>query len=78
VFSPCDGFPDLELMLEAPKRAVKFAANDFWGKTYRQAFGIDKMTQSSVSGHARKERRGSWWTDPSFAMILRKQSTMPL
>lgn len=34
------------LMLEAPKRAVKFAANDFWGKTYRQAFGIDKMTQS--------------------------------
>jgi hypothetical protein len=32
------------LMLEAPKRAVKFAANDFWGKTYRQAFGIDKMT----------------------------------
>lgn len=34
------------LMLEAPKRAVKFAANDFWGKTYRQMFGIDKMTQS--------------------------------
>lgn len=33
-------------MLEAPKRAVKFAANDFWGKTYRQVFGIDKMTQS--------------------------------
>ncbi|POY72925.1 hypothetical protein BMF94_4086 [Rhodotorula taiwanensis] len=34
------------LMLEAPKRAVKFAANDFWGKTYKQTFGVDKMTQS--------------------------------
>lgn len=33
-------------MLEAPKRAVKFAANDFWGKTYKQTFGVDKMTQS--------------------------------
>jgi solute carrier family 25 2-oxodicarboxylate transporter 21 len=33
-------------MLEAPKRAVKFAANDFWGKTYRQTFGVSKMTQS--------------------------------
>lgn len=34
------------LMLEAPKRAVKFAANDFWGKTYRGLTGSDKMTQS--------------------------------
>lgn len=34
------------LMLEAPKRAVKFAANDFWGKTYRSLTGQDKMTQS--------------------------------
>ncbi|MCO5589534.1 hypothetical protein L7F22_043502 [Adiantum nelumboides] len=32
-------------MLEAPKRAVKFAANDFWGKTYRGIAGTDKMTQ---------------------------------
>ena len=32
-------------MLEAPKRAVKFAANDFWGKTYRNAFGTDQMSQ---------------------------------
>lgn len=32
-------------MLEAPKRAVKFAANDFWGKTYKDAFGTDQMTQ---------------------------------
>jgi solute carrier family 25 2-oxodicarboxylate transporter 21 len=32
-------------MLEAPKRAVKFAANDFWGKTYRSTFGAEKMTQ---------------------------------
>jgi solute carrier family 25 2-oxodicarboxylate transporter 21 len=32
-------------MLEAPKRAVKFAANDFWGKTFKQTFGVDKMTQ---------------------------------
>lgn len=34
------------LMLEAPKRAVKFAANDFWGKTYRDMTGQTKMNQS--------------------------------
>ncbi|KAJ1036547.1 hypothetical protein NDA13_000080 [Ustilago tritici] len=34
------------LMLEAPKRAVKFAANDFWGKTYRSLTGQSQMTQS--------------------------------
>lgn len=33
-------------MLEAPKRAVKFAANDFWGKTWRGVAGTDKMNQS--------------------------------
>ncbi|SDA02478.1 BZ3501_MvSof-1269-A2-R1_Chr12-3g03622 [Microbotryum saponariae] len=33
------------LMLEAPKRAIKFAANDFWGNTYKSALGTDKMTQ---------------------------------
>lgn len=32
--------------MEAPKRATKFAANDEWGKLYRQAFGAAKMTQS--------------------------------
>ncbi|KAF6756260.1 mitochondrial carrier domain-containing protein [Ephemerocybe angulata] len=34
------------LLLEAPKRAVKFAANDFWGKTFMDAFGEAKMTQN--------------------------------
>ncbi|CAA7263942.1 unnamed protein product [Cyclocybe aegerita] len=34
------------LLLEAPKRAVKFAANDFWGKTYMDMSGEKKMTQS--------------------------------
>lgn len=34
------------LLLEAPKRATKFAANDFWGKTYRDLSGSPKMTQS--------------------------------
>ncbi|KAF9072396.1 mitochondrial carrier [Rhodocollybia butyracea] len=34
------------LLLEAPKRAVKFAANDFWGKTYLGLFGEKKMNQS--------------------------------
>ncbi|KXN85928.1 putative mitochondrial 2-oxodicarboxylate carrier, partial [Leucoagaricus sp. SymC.cos] len=34
------------LLLEAPKRAVKFAANDFWGKRYLQWSGESKMTQS--------------------------------
>jgi len=33
------------LLLEAPKRAVKFAANDFWGKTFLQMSGESKMTQ---------------------------------
>ncbi|KAF4580704.1 hypothetical protein EYR38_010396 [Pleurotus pulmonarius] len=33
------------LLLEAPKRAVKFAANDFWGKTYLQLSGKAKMDQ---------------------------------
>lgn len=32
------------LLLEAPKRAVKFASNDFWGKTYLQFSGHSKMT----------------------------------
>lgn len=31
--------------MEAPKRATKFAANDEWGKVYRNLFGVAKMTQ---------------------------------
>lgn len=34
------------ILMEAPKRATKFAANDAWGKFYRNAFGVDKMNQS--------------------------------
>ncbi|KAL9053485.1 MAG: hypothetical protein Q9162_004723 [Coniocarpon cinnabarinum] len=34
------------ILMEAPKRATKFAANDEWGKVYRKAFGVDKMSQS--------------------------------
>ncbi|KAH8824000.1 mitochondrial carrier domain-containing protein [Flagelloscypha sp. PMI_526] len=34
------------LLMEAPKRAVKFAANDFWGKTYLGLTGEKKMTQN--------------------------------
>lgn len=34
------------LLLEAPKRAVKFAANDFWGKTYLEMSGETKMSQN--------------------------------
>ncbi|KAI0075165.1 mitochondrial carrier [Panus rudis PR-1116 ss-1] len=33
------------LLLEAPKRATKFAANDFWGKTYLKLTGQSKMDQ---------------------------------
>jgi solute carrier family 25 2-oxodicarboxylate transporter 21 len=32
--------------MEAPKRATKFAANDEWGKIYRNFFGQEKMNQS--------------------------------
>jgi solute carrier family 25 2-oxodicarboxylate transporter 21 len=34
------------ILMEAPKRATKFAANDQWGQFYRNAFGIAKMNQS--------------------------------
>lgn len=34
------------ILMEAPKRATKFAANDWWGKTYRGLFGMQKMNQS--------------------------------
>ncbi|KAI9719863.1 MAG: hypothetical protein M1828_006084 [Chrysothrix sp. TS-e1954] len=34
------------ILMEAPKRATKFAANDEWGKVYRNAFGVAKMNQS--------------------------------
>ncbi|AOA63983.1 Mitochondrial 2-oxoadipate and 2-oxoglutarate transporter [Komagataella phaffii CBS 7435] len=34
------------ILMEAPKRATKFAANDEWGKFYRNAFGVQSMTQS--------------------------------
>ncbi|KAJ8519641.1 hypothetical protein ONZ45_g3435 [Pleurotus djamor] len=33
------------LLMEAPKRAVKFAANDFWGKRYLAFSGKSKMDQ---------------------------------
>jgi solute carrier family 25 2-oxodicarboxylate transporter 21 len=32
--------------MEAPKRATKFAANDKWGKFYRDLFGQQTMNQS--------------------------------
>jgi solute carrier family 25 2-oxodicarboxylate transporter 21 len=31
--------------MEAPKRATKFAANDEWGRIYRNLFGVNTMTQ---------------------------------
>jgi solute carrier family 25 2-oxodicarboxylate transporter 21 len=34
------------ILMEAPKRATKFAANDSWGEFYRGIFGVDKMNQS--------------------------------
>ncbi|KHJ35554.1 putative mitochondrial 2-oxodicarboxylate carrier 2 [Erysiphe necator] len=33
------------VFMEAPKRAIKFAANDFWGKFYRDLFGAIEMDQ---------------------------------
>ncbi|KZT58155.1 organic acid transporter [Calocera cornea HHB12733] len=42
------------LLMEAPKRAVKFGANDFWGKTFLSVTGSSQMTQqlSIVTGAA--------------------------
>ncbi|GAT29254.1 mitochondrial 2-oxodicarboxylate carrier protein [Aspergillus luchuensis] len=34
------------ILMEAPKRATKFAANDSWGAFYRNLFGAEKQTQS--------------------------------
>ncbi|CAF2994857.1 unnamed protein product [Rotaria sp. Silwood2] len=34
------------ILMEAPKRATKFAANDIWGQCYRKWFGVNKMNQS--------------------------------
>ena len=34
------------IMMEAPKRATKFAANDSWGVFYRNLFGVKEPTQS--------------------------------
>ena len=34
------------IMMEAPKRATKFAANDSWGIFYRNIFGMEKVNQS--------------------------------
>ncbi|KAI5958863.1 hypothetical protein KGF57_002297 [Candida theae] len=33
------------ILMEAPKRATKFAANDEWGKFYKNFFGVASMTQ---------------------------------
>ena len=33
-------------MMEAPKRATKFSANDSWGIFYRRLFNLEKPTQS--------------------------------
>ena len=34
------------ILMEAPKRATKFAANDEWGKVYRRVFNQSQMNQS--------------------------------
>ncbi|KAF3929194.1 Mitoferrin [Arthrobotrys entomopaga] len=34
------------ILMEAPKRATKFAANDYWGAVYRNAFGMEKPNQA--------------------------------
>ncbi|KTW32897.1 hypothetical protein PNEG_04301 [Pneumocystis murina B123] len=33
------------ILMEAPKRATKFAANEHWGLFYRNFFGMEKMNQ---------------------------------
>jgi solute carrier family 25 (mitochondrial 2-oxodicarboxylate transporter), member 21 len=33
-------------MVEAPKRATKFAANEQYTAIYKKMFGVEKMTQS--------------------------------
>ncbi|KZF18834.1 mitochondrial 2-oxodicarboxylate carrier [Xylona heveae TC161] len=33
------------ILMEAPKRAIKFSANDQWGNFYRNLFGVAQMSQ---------------------------------
>lgn len=33
------------ILQEGPKRATKFAANDFWGKRYKTWFGVSQLDQ---------------------------------
>jgi solute carrier family 25 2-oxodicarboxylate transporter 21 len=34
------------ICMEAPKRAIKFSANEMWGQFYRKLFGVEKTTQT--------------------------------
>lgn len=34
------------ILMEAPKRATKFAANDSWGSFWKKTFGVEKLNQS--------------------------------
>lgn len=36
------------ILMEAPKRATKFAANDKWGKFYKKQFGLETMNQPTA------------------------------
>ncbi|KAI1310746.1 mitochondrial carrier domain-containing protein [Xylaria venustula] len=63
------------ILMEAPKRAVKFAANDEWGKVYRNAFGVSKMNQQlSVLTGATAGATESFVVVPFELVKLRLQS----
>lgn len=36
------------ILMEAPKRATKFAANDKWGQFYKKQFGLETMNQPTA------------------------------
>ncbi|TGJ81516.1 hypothetical protein E0Z10_g7251 [Xylaria hypoxylon] len=63
------------ILMEAPKRAIKFAANDEWGKVYRKAFGAEKMTQQlSILTGATAGATESFVVVPFELVKLRLQS----
>ncbi|KAK0333945.1 hypothetical protein LTR91_025687 [Friedmanniomyces endolithicus] len=65
------------ILMEAPKRATKFAANDEWGKVYRNLFNAPKMTQGlSILTGATAGATEAFVVVP-FELTPRKQQNTP-
>ncbi|OQU96673.1 hypothetical protein CLAIMM_02720 [Cladophialophora immunda] len=64
------------IMMEAPKRATKFAANDSWGVFYRNLFGVEKPLNPSRSLPARQPARQRLKSEGPLALYNGLESTL--